>query len=150
MFEYNSFKANASKCHFVIIKMPFFLITVSTHFNKHGCIIKSNNWRRLLGFSINSGFTFEEHINTLCWKEQKLYDLSRVSQYLSQHKSRSHSTSQFNFCCLFWMCQKRGLNNKINNTHKRALRIVYQKKKNNQIYEMYCRKTNGHIEIEKP
>ena len=61
--------------------MPFFLITVSTHFNKHGSVIKSNNWRRLLGFSTNIGFTFEEHINTLCWKEQKLYDLSRVSQY---------------------------------------------------------------------
>ena len=29
------------------------------------------------------------------------------------------------------MCHSRGLNNKINNTHKRALRIVYQDKKSN-------------------
>ena len=29
------------------------------------------------------------------------------------------------------MCQSRGLNNKINNIHKRALRIVYQDKKSN-------------------
>ena len=39
--------------------------------------------------------------------------------------------SQFNYCSLVWMCHNRGLNNKINNIHKRALRIVYQDKKSN-------------------
>ena len=39
--------------------------------------------------------------------------------------------SQFNYCPLVWMCHSRGLNNKINNIHKRALRIVYQDKKSN-------------------
>ena len=39
--------------------------------------------------------------------------------------------SQFNYCPLVWMCHIRGLNNKINNIHKRALRLVYQDKKSN-------------------
>ena len=38
---------------------------------------------------------------------------------------------QFNYCQLVWMCHSRGLNNKTNNTHKRALRIVGQDKKSN-------------------
>ena len=38
-------------------------------------------------------------------------------------------TSQFNYCPLVWMCHSRGLNNRINNLHERALRIVYQDKK---------------------
>ena len=37
--------------------------------------------------------------------------------------------SQFNYCPLVWMCHIRGLNNKINNIHKRSLRIVSQDKK---------------------
>ena len=37
-------------------------------------------------------------------------------------------TSQFNYCSLVWMCHSTGLNNRINNLHKRALMIVYQDK----------------------
>ena len=70
--------------------------------------------------------TFEEHINTLCRKaSQKLHALSRISQYLSEHKKRilfkTFIMSQFNYCSLVWMCHSRGLDNKINNVHKRAL-----------------------------
>ena len=39
--------------------------------------------------------------------------------------------SQFNYSPLVWMCHSWGLKNKINNMHKRALRIVYQDKKSN-------------------
>ena len=39
--------------------------------------------------------------------------------------------SQLNYCPLVWMCQSRCLNNKINNIHKRGLRIVYHDKKSN-------------------
>ena len=35
---------------------------------------------------------------------------------------------QFSYCPI-WMCFGRGLNNKINNIHERALRLVYQEKK---------------------
>ena len=77
-----------------------------------------------------------KNINTLCWKaSQKLHALFRISQYLSQHKKRilfqTFIMSQFNNCPLVWMCHSRGLNNKINNIHKTALRIVHQDKKSN-------------------
>ena len=37
--------------------------------------------------------------------------------------------SQFNYCPLVWMFHNRMLNNKINNLHKRSLRLVYKDKK---------------------
>ena len=43
--------------------------------------------KKLLGITTERDFTFEELINTLCPKtSQKLHTLSRISQYLSQHK----------------------------------------------------------------
>ena len=99
-------------------------------------VIKSSNSEKILGITIDSDFAFGEHINMLCRKaSQKLHALSRISQYLSQHKKRilfkTFIMSQFNYCPLVWMCHSRGLNNKINNIHKRALRIVHQDKKSN-------------------
>ena len=49
--------------------------------------------------------------------------------------------SQFNYCPLVWMCHSRGLNNKTNNIHKRALRIAYQEKKSNLQYLLQKRKS---------
>ena len=36
--------------------------------------------------------------------------------------------SQFGYCPLIWMFHSRGLNNKINRIHERALRITYKDK----------------------
>ena len=129
-FAFNTLKANASKCHFFL--SPF----QHTSININGSVIKSSNSEKLLGITIDSDFTFEEHINTLCRKaSQKLKALSRISQYLSEHKKwilfKTFIMPQFNYCPLAWMCHSRGLNNKINNIHKRTLRIVYQDKKSN-------------------
>ena len=123
-------KENTSKCHF--FSSPY----QHTSININGSVIKNSNSEKLLWINIDSDFTFEEHINTLCLKASpKLHALSRISQYLSQHKKRilfkTFIISQFNYCPLAWMCHSRGLNNKINNIHKRALRIVYQDKKSN-------------------
>ena len=41
---------------------------------------------------------------------------------------KSFIISQFNYCPLVWMFHGISLNNKINNIHERALRIVYQNK----------------------
>ena len=81
--------------------------------------------------------------NTLCRKaSQKLHALFRISQYLSQHKKqilfKTFIMSQFNYRPLVWMSHSRGLNNKINNIHKRAIRIVYQ----DRIYRIHYRRTN--------
>ena len=129
-FEFNNLKANASKCH------SFSSPHQHTLININGSVIKSSNSEKLLGITIDSDFTFEEHINKL-WRKasQKLHALSRISQYLSEYKKRilfkTFIMPQFDYCSLVWMCHSRGLNNKINNIHKRALRLVYQDKKSN-------------------
>ena len=120
-------KANASKCHFFL--SPY----QHTSININGSVIKNSDSEKLLGITIDSNVTFEEHINTLCQKaSEKLHALSRISQNLSEHKKwilfKTVIMPQFNYCPLIWMCHSRGLNNKINNIHKRALRLVYQDK----------------------
>ena len=97
-------------------------------------IIKSSNSQNFLGVTIDSNFTFEKHINNLCRKSsQKLHALSKISHYLSPNKKgilfKTFVTSQLNYCPLVWMCHSTILNNRINNIHLRALRIVYQGKK---------------------
>ena len=85
----------------------------------------------LLGITINSNFTFENHINNICKKaSQKLNALVRVAPYMNTQKRRiimkSFVTSQFGYCPLISMSHSRRLNNKINSIHERALRITYQ------------------------
>ena len=102
-FKYNNFKANATKCHFFL--SPYQSATI----NIDGSIIKRSNSQKLLGVTIDSNFTFKEHINNLYQKSsQKLHALSRRSQYLSPNKKRilfkTFVTFQFNDCPLVWMC----------------------------------------------
>ena len=109
--EYNNLKASVSKCHFFCSPYQHTLININ------GSAIKSIDCENLLGIAIDSNFTFEEHINTLCRKtSQQLNVTSKISQYLSQQKKRIlfkiFIAAQFNYCPLFWMCHNRGLNNK--------------------------------------
>ena len=94
-FKYNNFKANATKCHF------FLSVYQSATINIDGSIIKSSNSQKLSRVTIDSNFTFEEHIDSLCRKcSQKLHALSRISHYLSPNKKRiffkTFVSSQFN------------------------------------------------------
>ena len=127
-FQCNNFKANASKCHFFL--SPYKPVTIKIKESA----IESSNSGKLLGVTIDSKLSFDDHITILCRKtSQKLHALSRVASYMSFDKKRillkTFITSQFNYCPLVWMCHSRGLNNRINNLHERALRIVYQDKK---------------------
>ena len=85
----------------------------------------------LLGITIDSNLTFENHINNICKRaSQKLNAPARVAPYMNMQKKRiimkSFVTSQFGYCPLIWMFHSRRLNNKINSIHERALRITYQ------------------------
>ena len=127
-FQCNNFKANASKCNFFL--SPYKPVTIKIKESA----IESSNSEKLLGVTIDSKLSFDDHITILCHKaSQKLHALSRVASYMSFDKKRillkTFITSQFNYCPLVWMCHSRGLNNRINNLHERALRIVYQDKK---------------------
>ena len=73
--------------------MPFFITSQHTPINEsviNGSVIKSSNCKKILGITIDSDFTFEEHFNTLeehinalCKKaSQKLHVLSR---FYSKH-----------------------------------------------------------------
>ena len=60
---------------------------------------------------------------------QRIHVLSRITSCISLNKQRllmkTLTEFQFNFCPLIWMFHSKRLNNKINNVHKNALRIVY-------------------------
>ena len=54
---------------------------------------------------------------------------------------KSFIESQFKYCPLVWMFHSRELNNKINNLHERALRIVY--KDNKSTFNEFLTKDNS-------
>ena len=62
----------------------------------------------------------------------KLNALARIAPFVNVSKKRimmkSFNESQFGICPLIWMFHSRGLNNKINRFHERALRITYNDK----------------------
>ena len=127
-FSFNNVKANTPKCHLFL--SPYQTVPV----NIKGSINESSNCEKLLGIYIDINFSFEYHINRICRKvSQKLHALSRIAKYISEDKKRmlfkSFIISQFNYSPIVWMSHGRGLNNKINNIHERALRTVYQDRK---------------------
>ena len=86
---------------------------------------------KLLGITIDSKLSFDDHVTSLCKKAcQKLHALARVAQYMDIPKRRAimkaFINSQFGYCPLVWMWHSRKLNNRINKIHERALRIVYE------------------------
>ena len=81
-FHCNNFKANASKCHFLL--SPYKPVTIKII----GSAIESSNGEKL-GVTIDSKLSFDDRIIILCRKtNQKLYALSRVSSRMSFNKER--------------------------------------------------------------
>ena len=116
--------------------------------NIKGPIIESSNCEKLLGIYIESNSLFEYYINRICRKaSQKVYTLSRIAKSISEDKKRmlfkSFIVSQFNYCPIVWMYHGRGLNNKINNIHERALKIVYQDKNSSFKTLLKCEKSTS-------
>ena len=64
---FNWFKANTTKCHFFLSSYQ------SASRNIDRSIFKSSNSQKLLVATIDSNFTFEEHINNLCRNLVKNY-----------------------------------------------------------------------------
>ena len=105
--------------------------TEKTHANVDGCMIKSSQKEMLLGINLDSELKFEDHVNFMCKKaSQKLYALARIAPFMDLKQRRNimkaFVESQFRYCPLMWMFHRRGLNNKINRIHERALRIIFQ------------------------
>ena len=82
-FQCNNFKANASKCHFFL--SPYKPVTIKIKDSP----IESSDSEKLLGVTIDSKLSFDDHITILCRKtSQKLHALSRVASYMSFDKKR--------------------------------------------------------------
>ena len=114
-------KANPEKSHLLLSsKTP-----KKAYFG--GALVESSSAGNSLGIQIDSDFTFDEYISSICNKVgKKINVLSRLVNYASFDKRRmvmkTFIESQFNFCPLIWMFHLRTLNNKINRLHESALR----------------------------
>ena len=121
----NYMKVNTGKSHLLLSGNSRATATIDNSY------IESEDQQVLLGITIDSNLTFENHINSICKKaSQKLNALARIAPYMNIQKRRtimkSFVTSQFSYCPLIWMFHSRRLNNKINSIHERTLRITYQ------------------------
>ena len=125
----NGLKANPDKFHLLLSDInPDFSIKVDN------CEIKNSKCEKLLGIKIDNKLAFDYHVTDICTKvSQKLHALSRVSNLMTfDHRKKIMNAfilSQFGYCPLVWMFHSRTLNNRINNLHERALRLVYQDSK---------------------
>ena len=118
-------KVNTGKTHLLVSINVRLTAKIDSNY------IESEKEQVLLGITIDSNLTFENHINNTCKRaSQKLNTLARVSPYMNMQKRRiimkSFVTSQFGYCPLIWMFHSRRLNYKISYIHERALRITYQ------------------------
>ena len=126
-FSDNVMKANSGKSHLLMSG------TETTHANVDGSMIKSSQKEILLGINLDSELKFEDHVNFMCKiASQKLYAPARLAPFMDLKQKRNimktFVESQFGYCPLIWMFHSRGLNNKINRIHERALRITYRDK----------------------
>ena len=126
-FSDNLMKANSGKSHL------FMSDTETTHANVGGSMIKYSQKEILLGINLDSEMKFEDHVNFMCKKlSQKLYALTRITPFMDLKQRRNimkaFVDSQFGYSPLIWMFHSRGLNNKIDRIHERALKITYKHK----------------------
>ena len=88
--------------HNVRVKVPNLLSIIGNSY------IELEDEQILLGITIDSNLTFENHINSICKKaSQKLNALARIPPYMSVQNRRtimkSFVTSQFSYSPLIWM-----------------------------------------------
>ena len=123
-FGNNHIKANPGKPHILRSTKKTEKVKINDD------VLTSSVVEKLLGITLDSELKFEKHITDICNKaSQKIHVLSRITNYMSLNKRRllmkTFVESQFNYCPLIRMFHSRRLNNKINNVHEKALRIVY-------------------------
>ena len=124
-FRINYMKSNADKNHLIVTNYDNASITVDNN------VIEGSTSVKLLGVTIDNKLYFDEHVSKVCKKvSTKLHALARVANYMTSDKLRvvmkAFIESQFGYAPLIWMFHSRTLNNRINQLHERALRLVYK------------------------
>ena len=120
-------KANSDKSHLIMS------CAEATTAMIDGLPIDSSKTQVLQGITINQELKFDNHVNNSCQKASlKLNAFARIAPFMNFSKNqiimKPFIESQFGYCPLIWMFHSRGLNNKINSIHERALRITYNEK----------------------
>ena len=92
-------KANADKCHLLVIRDTDVTAKIGE------LDVKNGREEKRLGVKIDSKLSFENHISSLCKKaSQKLHALAKVVNFMDLTKRKSlmkaFITSQFNYCPL--------------------------------------------------
>ena len=117
-------KANSDKCHLTTSKQSCMnLKTVNINTGNIPC-------EKLVGVEVDNKLNLDGIIKNV---SRKVSALSRIFIFMALTKRRflmnSFFTSQFSYCPIIWMCHSRTVNSKINKTHERCLRIVYNDNK---------------------
>ena len=102
LFEYlnnNSMKVNTGKSHLLHSGSSRATVSIDNSY------IESEDELVLLGITVDSNLTFENHINSICKKtSQKLKALARIAPDMNIEKQitimKSFVTSQFSYCPL--------------------------------------------------
>ena len=126
-FENNYMKLNEGKCHLLVSGFKHEVLWA----NIAGKRIWESTENKLLGLHIDKDLQFTSHVSKLCTQAgQKLTAISRIAKFMSLEKRKlvinSFFMSQFQYFPLTWMFHSRALNNRINDLHYRALRLIYQ------------------------
>ena len=108
--------------------------------------IWENKPQKLLGVKTERTIYFNEIVRSLCKKAGRKLSVSfRLPSYMNVKQKRtlmkSFFGSQFGYCPLVWVCDSRGVNNKINHLHERAFRIIY---KDNSTFEELLEKDGSY------
>ena len=144
-FENNNMKLNEDKCHLLVSGFKHEILWA----NIGGKQIWESKEEKLLGLCIDRDLKFTTHVSKICAKAgQKLAAISRIAKYMSLEKRRllikTFFDSQFDYCPLTWMFHSRKLNNRINDLHYRALRLIYQE--NSMTFDELLKK-DGSVKI---
>ena len=126
-FENNYMKLNEGNCHLLVSGFKHEVLWA----NIGGKKTWESTGNKLLGLHIDRDLQFTSHVSNLCTQAgQKLTAMSRITKFMSLEKRKlvinSFFMSQFQYCPLTWMFHSRALNNRINDLHYRALRLIYQ------------------------
>ena len=96
----------------------------------NGISIRTTEEVRLLGITIDSKLQFQSHVEAICkTANQKVKAFSRIAGYLQKHNAyvlyKTFVRLTLNYCPLIWMFCGKTANNRINQLHKRALRVLH-------------------------
>ena len=125
-FRHNRRKANPDQSHLLINNTKeSFQIKIGKK------TVSNSKYEKLLGVKVDNELNFNEHISSLCKKaNQKLNTLSCIASCMTFDQTRlilnSFITSHVSNCPIVWMFHSRKLNERINDIHEEALRIVYK------------------------